>query len=179
VSKTLRVTIDDALWKEMEKRAAYEVRTIPDFVRYALMAYLRRSSKKKAQPLETEDGLSRDEQLSNICRELHEKRNHGYVYFLTANINGIKYCKIGKTKSLQKRMKTYPLKVPFETHLFIVFEVRNMTKVEHLFHLRFLGKRREGEWFELLESDYRDIEREQLGLIRYERSLIRAVNELR
>lgn len=100
--------------------------------------------------------LSREclEEIPNWCaehqREQVGQERGGYVYLLKAD-NGL--YKIGRSKSLDARIKQLGLILPYELELALVIETIDTTKLEQELHDHFADKRKRGEWFELDESD--------------------------
>ena len=79
-----------------------------------------------------------------------KRRDYGFVYLLKAD-NG--FYKIGRTKSLDDRIKQLEIASPHELELILVIETDNCRNIEESLHLRFDDKRSRGEWFELSEAD--------------------------
>lgn len=76
---------------------------------------------------------------------------HGYVYFVQEHMNGtFKNC---KTKSIEKRMNVFGVKLPFKNELVFLIKTGNHHQTEVAFHRYFANKRLEGEWFSLSEKD--------------------------
>lgn len=76
---------------------------------------------------------------------------HGFVYFVQEHMNGT--FKIGKTKSIEKRMNVFGVKLPFKNELVFLIKTGNHHQTEVAFHRYFANKRLEGEWFSLSEKD--------------------------
>jgi hypothetical protein len=78
-----------------------------------------------------------------------------YVYFIKSEYG----YKIGKTKNINKRLKTFDVKLPFDFHLYAYIETKKMDECEKFFHDIFQEKRINGEWFEINDYDFPEIER--------------------
>lgn len=72
----------------------------------------------------------------------------GYVYFMESKFGW----KIGKTRDLDKRRKTFEVKLPFKFAIRYVVKTHEMSKLEILFHDLFKNKHINGEWY-LITSD--------------------------
>jgi len=72
----------------------------------------------------------------------------GYVYFIESKFGW----KIGKTRDLDKRHKTFDVKLPFKFALRYFIKSHDITKLEILFHNYFKNKHLNGEWY-LITSD--------------------------
>ena len=84
-----------------------------------------------------------------------EKSSFGYVYFLLWD----EYVKIGKANDIDKRIKQFSPKMPFEPELLFYAESKTPRKLEAEFHRMFADKRENGEWFRLDNSDLEKIKR--------------------
>ena len=73
----------------------------------------------------------------------------GVVYLLKAD----RHYKIGKTNSFERRYKQIKLQLPFDAEEVHQIRTNNINKLESHWHRRFRNKRKNGEWFELTESD--------------------------
>ena len=78
-----------------------------------------------------------------------------YVYFIKSEYG----YKIGKTKNINKRLKTFDVKLPFDFYLYAYIETKKMDECEKFFHDIFQEKRINGEWFEINDYDFPEIER--------------------
>lgn len=78
-----------------------------------------------------------------------------YVYFLKSEYG----FKIGKTKNINQRLKTFDVKLPFDVQLYAYIETKRMDDCEMFFHQLLQHRRINGEWFELFEVDFLEIER--------------------
>lgn len=79
-------------------------------------------------------------------------KRKGYIYILQAQMHG-RPCKIGYSKTPNKRTEWIGLKVPFDTEVLNVFPVDDMVSAESQLHELFSAKRQEGEWFDLTDKD--------------------------
>ena len=96
-------------------------------------------------------------QLGAIQKALKIKpvaRLTGYVYFISSPY-GIK---IGCTYRLDQRLKTFEVKLPFKVELHSFIECPNHSKLESTLHNLLSHKRINGEWFDLSESDFTEID---------------------
>jgi|SRR5581483_10697493 len=75
----------------------------------------------------------------------------GYIYLLEAEETGS--YKIGRAKDLDNRIKTFEVKLPFETELRHSIKVQDMACAELALHKKFAGRRINGEWFKLTPED--------------------------
>lgn len=73
----------------------------------------------------------------------------GYVYV----ISGGGYCKIGKAKDPDARIKGLGTKLPFVLRRLLVVPANDYTVLERELHEHFADKRAEGEWFTLTPAD--------------------------
>jgi len=78
------------------------------------------------------------------------KEDYGFVYLLRAD-NG--YYKIGRTISLDDRIKQLKIASPCELELILAIETDECRELEESLHCLFDDKRATGEWFELIEAD--------------------------
>lgn len=74
----------------------------------------------------------------------------GYVY-LIRNEGGL--YKIGKSKQIERRIKRFDVKLPFEVEAVVLIETFDPAAEEKLWHTRFANKRVSGEWFALDDAD--------------------------
>lgn len=88
-------------------------------------------------------------------------KQKGIVYVLHSIINGISYYKIGKTKNIQKRIKSFPVDYPIKTEIKYLFESDDISLLERELHEKFEDKRKEGEWFTLNISDLKYLDKIQ------------------
>lgn len=70
----------------------------------------------------------------------------GFVYLVKSDRG---FYKIGHSKSLDKRMRIFNVKLPFEVELEHVIECKDRFKAEKYLHGKFASKRGNGEWFSL------------------------------
>jgi len=73
----------------------------------------------------------------------------GYVYFIESKFGW----KIGKTRNLDNRKKTFDVKLPFKFALRRFVKSHNITKLEIEFHDYFKNKKLNGEWYLVTEDD--------------------------
>lgn len=86
--------------------------------------------------------------------KLNPIKINGYVYFLNSDF-GIK---IGCTSNLTKRLKLFVVKLPFETSIHSFVKCTDYSKLESLLHTHLKHKRINGEWFNLTEDDFKEID---------------------
>lgn len=79
------------------------------------------------------------------------RQESGYVYLLKM-VNG-EYWKIGRTKTPNKRISTFDVKLPFPVECEHLIETKNMYTLESELHKKFASKRVQGEWFLLAQED--------------------------
>lgn len=73
----------------------------------------------------------------------------GYIYILQAG----PHYKIGRTKDLGNRFKSVRLQLPFPVKLVMAFETPTCVALEKALHEIFRGRRENGEWFRLTDSE--------------------------
>jgi hypothetical protein len=78
-----------------------------------------------------------------------ESTSQGYVYLLY----GAGYYKIGQTRNIGSRSRSFETQFPFEVSLAHVIETNKPLALERQLHEKFKDKRVRGEWFELLPED--------------------------
>ena len=83
------------------------------------------------------------------------KNVFGYVY-LVKEVNGRHY-KIGRTKNIKSRIKTFGVTLPFRIKLEHEIKCDDYHKAEELLHSQFDEFRVDGEWFKLNPSAVRYI----------------------
>lgn len=76
----------------------------------------------------------------------------GYVYFIYSQYGW----KIGKTRNVHIRMKTFDVKLPFDFELRYYITTNQKGVLEVKFHRFFKDKRINGEWFDISEKDIID-----------------------
>lgn len=78
----------------------------------------------------------------------------GYVYIIQADISGSP-CKIGMSKNVPDRIRTFSVKLPFAIKLIHFFPCDNPRKAESVLHKIYTeeNKKINGEWFQLNERD--------------------------
>lgn len=76
--------------------------------------------------------------------------NYGFCYIIESEYG----YKIGMTKNLHSRTKTFNIKLPFEWVFVAVYVLKEYKQFEKLLHKTFDLKRINGEWFELSKEDF-------------------------
>lgn len=74
----------------------------------------------------------------------------GYIYLIQSPTG---HYKIGRTKDLHNRLKTFGVQLPFEVEFICVIETDDMYGLERRLHEHFAAKRVNGEWFALDTAD--------------------------
>ena len=82
--------------------------------------------------------------------------DQGQIYFIRESSQG--HVKIGKTKDLGNRLKTFEVKLPFKVEPIHTITVTNRHTAEAILHAHYASNRVDGEWFAL---DAGDLERVQ------------------
>lgn len=75
--------------------------------------------------------------------------NSGCIYLIKCS----EWYKIGKTKNVDRRMKTFGEALPFKQEVIHVIRSDDYSALELELHSRFADKRMNGEWFALLPED--------------------------
>lgn len=74
----------------------------------------------------------------------------GYVYLIQSPTGAYK---IGRTIDINRRIKTFHVKLPFEIEPICIIKTENMFVLEAQLHIKFALKRLDGEWFKLTTED--------------------------
>lgn len=90
----------------------------------------------------------------------------GYVYFVTTQVDGKKYCKIGKSLDVDQRHKSLSDCLPLQMRIFKSIHVSNYDLAEKAFHSYFKHRKHRGEWFVLSDGDYTKIDSKGIELIK-------------
>lgn len=92
-----------------------------------------------------------NEEVENENKEVkRRKRVKGYVYLLKAD-NGL--TKIGMTKELGQRMTHFTTKLPYGIEMIATIKTNDYRELESVLHDKFSKVRKNGEWFDLSDSD--------------------------
>lgn len=78
------------------------------------------------------------------------KRKDGFVYLIKAD-NGL--YKIGRTKNKDLRMGQLRIQLPYGFSEVLSIKTNDCVTLEKRIHIDFKDKRKQGEWFELKDSD--------------------------
>ena len=82
----------------------------------------------------------------------------GFIYVVTfLDSANKKHYKIGRAKNIEQRLSGIQTGNPFKLKLDLCFWVESMSKVENMIHNQYKNKRKNGEWFDLTDSDVLDI----------------------
>lgn len=76
----------------------------------------------------------------------------GYVYVIKSLTDETFY-KIGRSKELQRRLRKFEVKMPFEIEPICFIETNDMYALERELHLKYEAVRKEGEFFKLTDDD--------------------------
>lgn len=99
--------------------------------------------------------LHKIETKINISHLIDKAKNiHGYVYFLKSEYG----YKIGNTAQLKKRMNTFGVLLPFKTELHSFVSCKKHVKLEADLHKYLDHKRTNGEWFNLIDEDFIELD---------------------
>ena len=93
------------------------------------------------------DKISSDNWTSNKSKSLRA----GSVYLVRNDNNGM--IKIGRSRAVEKRLKTLQTSNPFPLSLILTISTNNAPQVESNLHKIFRHKRVYGEWFNLSDQD--------------------------
>lgn len=88
----------------------------------------------------------------------------GYVYFIYSQYG----YKIGYTTNIKNRLNTFNVKLPFDVTLHSHIETTGYKDLESFLHSVLISKRLNGEWFDLTDDDFIDIDKliANKGLVR-------------
>lgn len=86
---------------------------------------------------------------SSLSDEASGTANAGHVYVIRSPYG----YKIGKTRTLRDRTRLFAVKLPFPIEVVMTGWFADYSVAERQFHRQFAGKRLEGEWFDLDDSD--------------------------
>ncbi len=81
--------------------------------------------------------------------------HEGYVYFLKSDFG----YKVGYSAKLMKRMNKFDVKLPFKFYLHSTIKCLEFKNIEKLFHELLDNKKINGEWFNLNEDDFIQIDK--------------------
>jgi hypothetical protein len=79
-----------------------------------------------------------------------------YVVYFT-DTAGVRFFKIGLSRSLASRLETHQGSLPFDLHLACAYYATDVLAEERALHCRFADKRVRGEWFHLSAADLREV----------------------
>ena len=80
------------------------------------------------------------------------------VYFVKS-VSG--HTKIGRSRNIADRIKTFGVKLPFEVKIFHFISTSRCIELEKYFHSRYRDNRINGEWFELSDDELAWIKQQQ------------------
>jgi len=83
------------------------------------------------------------------------KDTHGFVYFIKSDYG----YKIGCTANFKKRLNSFNIKLPFKISSHSYIKCKNYMKIESFLHEKLKHKRLNGEWFDLSENDFKEIDK--------------------
>lgn len=140
----------------------------PDFVKAEQDKKVLKYDFKHLKKIRTIKQLNALHEIGLLKEEVLRKRNltslelaawpadqtQGHVYFLLAD-NGM--VKIGKAKSVDKRLKQVKPKMPYDLEIVHKIKSDKPLKLESVFHSFFEKHRKKGEWFDLNKNDLRKI----------------------
>jgi hypothetical protein len=117
-----------------------------------LIAYAEQEGEQVLKQRRQED--ERANQNARISLTIKEpKKAPGYIYLIKS---GDSY-KIGRTKSISSRMKTFGIQLPFPFEIVHMIEAENMYQAEEELHQKYSHCRLNGEWFALSSEDVQAI----------------------
>lgn len=88
----------------------------------------------------------------NVMPTKPRVKQPGHVYLMRAMTDPTLF-KIGRTRDLPSRMRTFGLKLPFAVELFHSIEAEDTIEAESYLHNKYDAKRTNGEWFSLSQED--------------------------
>lgn len=83
------------------------------------------------------------------------KPRFGYVYFLESKFG----YKVGCTKKLTRRIREFDSKLPFPVVIHSYVKCQSYAELEGQLHKYLYHKRLQGEWFDLSEQDFLDVDK--------------------
>ena len=95
---------------------------------------------------------TRDFEVNFLKSRIHE--TSGYVYILKSEYG----YKIGCSGKLTNRLNHFKILLPFKYTVHSVIKVKDFHRLEILLHTSLSHKRLNGEWFELEDSDFEEID---------------------
>lgn len=78
----------------------------------------------------------------------------GYVYFIKSEYG----YKIGKTKNISVRMSDFSIMLPFKFEIHSTVKCKEFNELEVILHKSLSHKRLNGEWFQLSDCDFTEID---------------------
>ena len=82
----------------------------------------------------------------------------GYVYVIK-DIDRTQSYKIGRTNHPETRMNNFGVTLPFETKVIAILKADDDELLEKRLHKKFAGQHKRGEWFDLSDSQIREIQK--------------------
>lgn len=109
------------------------------------------------------DYMQYENKLCDRCKSKQKREDvlvnkKEYVYVLKSIGLPAQFYKIGRTKDVEVRTKTLGVLLPFEIEPLLEIKTNDSAMLEKHLHEKFSNKRAGGEWFQLNESDLREIE---------------------
>jgi hypothetical protein len=96
-----------------------------------------------------------------ISSKVDKPESHGFIYLIKSETG---HYKIGYSRKLFDRIKTFEVKLPFKVELIHQFPTDDVKQAESELHRYFAASRVNGEWFDLTIEQVQEITR----LVRYQ-----------
>lgn len=81
----------------------------------------------------------------------HKPGPEGYIYLI--RLEGTSLYKIGRAQHYPSRLKAFSVEFPIKTEVIAVYKVVEVNATEQLIHDCYFAYHKNGEWFELSDSD--------------------------
>ncbi|WP_197246395.1 GIY-YIG nuclease family protein [Cytobacillus firmus] len=102
-------------------------------------------------------GIPKQFQFRQKKKSSLKQYNGGCVYLIREMEQG--RIKIGKSKSIENRLKHFGIALPFRIEEVYFIATRNYDELEQVLHKKYAHKRVNGEWFDLNDKDIQEIKR--------------------